>query len=197
MAMGIVSDKDFFREIQDSGKDVREAPSVKRPTAIINPATIITPPTRGRKEGDNNVPNSLRNTIAQIAHTDGRDEAIAVAKDFGISESSVSAYTNGATSTASYHETPNKSVVIEAKTRVAKRARGKLMLALSKLTPEKMDEAKAIELSSIAKNMSGIVKDMEPPVEQKDSNELLRPQFIVYAPVVNQENHYDRVYVKE
>jgi hypothetical protein len=193
MPMGIVSDKDFEQEIKDSGTELREAPKPIPITSIITPADV----NRGRKQGDNNVPNALRNTIAQVAVTEGRESAIEMAKDFGISESSVAAYSNGATSTASYHKTPNKPIVNAAKLRVSTKARGKLLLALNSLTPEKMREAKAVELSSIAKNMSGIVKDMEPPADKDKEQGENRPQFIVFAPVVRSETMYETIFVKE
>lgn len=189
--MGIVNDKDFEREIKNSSVPVGES-ITRRPTTVITPPPVK----RGRKAGDVNVPNSIRNLLGSVAHTDGRTEALEVARDLGISPSSVAAYSNGATSTASYDKRVNEPVVDLAKQRVSKRARGKLMMALNHLTDEKMGEAKAIELSSIARNMGAIIKDMEPPV--KDTIPIdMRPQFVVFAPTINNETNYETIVAKE
>lgn len=193
MPLGIVNDSDFEKEV--SNGLIQSNPTNK--TAIKPVAEIINPIRPGRKPGDVNVPDSLRKLIGATSVTDGREEALAIAGDFGISPASVSAYANGATSTASYDKQPNVRVIDEAKGRVIKRARGKLMLALSKLTPEKIEASSARDIASVAKQMSGIVKDMEPPKPKEEIPDNLRPQFIVYAPQLKQENHYEVVHAKE
>ncbi len=118
-----------------------------------------------------------------------------MAEQFGVSPSSVSAYTEGATSTATIDQKPNAKFVDDAKQRIAKKASKVLNRALLKITDEKLDATKAVELAQIAKSMSGIVKDMEPDDDSnKEKNE---PQFLVYSPTIRQENYYDTVVVRE
>lgn len=174
MPLGIVSDSDFEIELQQS------EPKQK--------ADVIPMPTPGRKEGDNNVPDSLRKIIGETSQIDGRQEALALASHFGISPSSVSAYANGSTSTDSMDKRPNLPHINKAKEVIAKQARNKLRAALNHITNEKLEDSKAVDLASIARSMSGIVKEMEPEevVEKKDG-----PSFVVYSPQFKQENHYE------
>lgn len=186
MPMGIVSDKDFEKEVAHTV-----------PTPIETPVTtVIQPINRGRGAGNVEVPNSLRNVIGDEAATNGRESATELARRFGISQSSVSAYGTGATSTASYAERPNAGVIKEAKERIAKRARGKLMRALNKITDEKLDAANAKDLAGIAKDMSAVVRTMEPEdVKAPTGNN--GPTFVFYAPQMRSEEQYAVVHTKE
>jgi predicted transcriptional regulator len=170
MPMGVVTDADFEKELDNSGKEpiVPEIVEMERP---------------GRKEGDNNVPSSLRKIIAETANIEGRSTALQFAAELGISPSSVSAYTNGATSTSSYHE-PKKDILNHVRARrekVTSKAHAKLISALSAITTDKLRDIKAPDLAGIAKDMSVIIKNMEPPEtlidEKKDT-----PQFVIFAP---------------
>ena len=188
MAMGIVSDKAFEREQEELAKPVQKSVPIIQPQIVdIN---------RGRGNGNVNVPDGLRRIIGETAVSDGRQEALSLGRNFGISPSAVSAYANGATSTASYNDQPNKPTINSAKERIAKSARQKLKQALIALTPEKMAEAKAVEISTIAKNMAGVIKTMEP--EKGPNGEGERgATFILYAPQYRKEEHFDVVYAKE
>lgn len=184
MPMGIVNSDEFEREHNNC--------SIHR---TIKPVIDILP-SPGRSQGDINVPNSLRKIIGETASIDGRKEALAIAEQFGISPSSVSAYTNGSTSTDSMDKQPNINHINGAKLRVSNRARNRLMKALNALTTDKIAESKAKDIAGIAKDMSVVMKHMEPdsPV---DDGESKRPQFVIYAPQIHQENHYDSLYVNE
>lgn len=176
MPLGIVSDADFEAELE------RSEPKSK--------ADIIPMPTPGRNQGDNNVPDSLRKIIGETAQIDGRQEALALASTFGISPSSVSAYSNGSKSTASMDKRPNLPHINGAKEVIARQARNKLRDALKHITTEKLQDTKAVELASIARQMSGIVKEMEP--EEDDPNKKKDgPAFVIYSPTFKQENHYE------
>lgn len=147
-----------------------------------------------------NVPDSLRKVIGETSTLEGRSEALELANDFGISPSSVSAYSNGVTSTATYDK-PDEGLtnhINSAKDRVSKRARIKLMEALKHITPAKLEGAKARELSAVARDMSAIVKDMEPDTP-KVINEtgVAGPTFVFYAPQFRDERSYDVVNAKE
>lgn len=189
MPMGIVSDEDFHKE-----KDkVSPPPSGIRPSV---PSATIIDTTRGRGEGNVEVPNSLRQIIGETSISEGRQDAVELARNFGISPSSVSAYTRGATSTSSYDERPNSKVIDGAKLKIQRRARAKLMLALKGLTPEKIEQAKARDLAGIAKDMAAVVRTMEPETNS-DSAKQNGPTFIFYSPQQRKEETFDVVFAKE
>lgn len=192
MPMGIVSDDDFQSEIG------RLVPPPKKEPIPVKEAEVIPSVQRGRKEGDVETPESLRRLIGDEATTNGREAAIKLAKDFGLSESSVSAYSVGANSTSTYNDRPNVDVIKNARGRIKIKAGRKLMMALNKMTPEKLEESKARDLAGIAKDMSAIVRNMEEGDSSRtDANQSNKPAFLVYAPTVKQENHYQTVIAKE
>jgi hypothetical protein len=185
MGMGIVSDSDFDSE---RGKLNR--------TNTTSKAEIKESPTKGRGLGNVEVPDSLRKVIGETSVIDGREAATELAKNFGISPSSVSAYSVGANSTTSYADRPNQSHVDDVKNRISKKARGKLMLALTHLTKDKLEAANARTLAGVAKDMSAVVKNMEPDTP-KVSNETNGPTFVIYAPQYRKEEHFEVVQAKE
>lgn len=187
MSMGIVSDTDFESETNK----LKSVPVIKPEIIDINP--------RGRGNGNVNVPDSLRKVIGETSVIDGRQEALELGRTFGISSPSVSAYANGATSTASYHETPNKPHINSAKERIAKSARQKLRAAISALTSDKLADTKAVDLSTIAKNMAGVVKAMEPDTTNNPNGNTPSnlPPIVIYAPTFRREESFEVVYAKE
>src|SRR6187399_325506 len=113
MPIGIVSSEDFDRELEKLNRQSgtpKKVPSTAQVVDVPSKGLIQEVPNRGRKEGDNNVPDSLRNLLAEEHLLNGRNEALSLAKDFGISSSSVSAYAKGATSTTTYNE-PKPSIL--------------------------------------------------------------------------------------
>jgi len=199
MAMGIVSDKDFHKEISNtnpSAKKLEKKDEAKPIVPLADIGEVIDIPTAGRRDGDVNVPNSLRQIIGESSLSDGRQESVELARQFGISPSSVSAYAKGATSTASYNETPNQSIIAKSRIRVQKRATNRLMQALAEITPEKLAVTKARDLAAIAKDMSAVVKTMEPESDAPDKASSL-PQFLVYAPQFRDERSFEVIYAKE
>lgn len=204
MAMGVVSDSDFNAEAHNlnivsplknpSNKSQVSIVDENRPKVVEAPIEPIEKGERGR--GNNpHVPNSLRNLIGQTAITDGRSEALQLAKNLGISSSSVAAYTHGATSTASYDDRVNQPVIGKAKERIAKKARHTLLRAINAITEDKLTAAKARDLAGIAKDMSAVMKNMEDadPSAEKAKN---APAFVFYTPKVEQET-FDMVKAKE
>jgi hypothetical protein len=183
MPMGIVSDTDFENELRKNQSDDISQGTIKE----IN---------RGRGLGNVEVPDSLRKVIGETANLDGRDEAIKLAESFGISPSSVSAYTNGSTSTKSYNEQPNLNHINKAKERISKRARVKLFAALEQITEEKLSGSKAKDLSSIARDLSAVVKEMEPE-QPKIAATSDGPKYIIYAPQYKKEEHFEVIQAKE
>ncbi len=190
MPLGIVSTKDFESALKDS----------TLPDNVVNESKsgqIIDIPIKGRNTGDVNVPESLRKIIGETSAIDGRAAALTIAKSFGISNSSASAYANGATSTDSYNKPDAKlsEHIFNAKMKVTKRAMSKLLKSMHHITDEKLADASVTELSSVAKNMSSIVKEMNP---SDDNESKVNPvQFIVMAPQILNENHFETIYSKE
>jgi hypothetical protein len=185
MAMGIVSDKDFEKEVEKT--DITPTHDSKAQIHIIE---------RGRSKGNNEVPDSLRKVIGETAINDGRQEALTLAKNFGISASSTSAYTNGATSTSSYHDRVNGATIDLAKNKITAKAISKLKQALNHITPEKLENTKARELASVAKDMSAVIKNMEPeaPPEGTKSNS---PTFVFYTPQFVKQESFEVIDAKD
>lgn len=196
MAMGIVNEKDFQAELNRVSSNLIQ-PNLNNQNTIIKPtATIVDSPTKGRGEGNVEVPNSLRTIIGETAITDGRHEAIKLAQSFGLSQSSASAYANGANSTSSYNDKPNENIINSVKNRVSKKAQGKLIAAIRHITEEKLENTKARDLAGIAKDMSAVIKNMEE--DNETSNEKSNsPTFVFYSPQFRKEEVFDVMYTKE
>ena len=192
MPIGIVSDTEFEEELRRIS-----VPSVQKTEqpVVIEPLTKD----RGRAPGDNNVPESLRKIIGETAVINGRQEALQLASDFGISASSASAYAKGATSTTSYNS-PAESIIShinKSRRRAIKRASSTLNSALSAITQDKLDYADAKDLSVIAKNMSAIIKDLEPPQSSGESSSQSTPQFVIFAPQFRKEESFEVIQINE
>jgi hypothetical protein len=188
--MGIVSDKDFDKELGNL------TPCPPMPVGGTNGKGIaIVDIPRGR--GPNpEVPDSLRQIIGEEAAINGRANGLAIASQFGISPSSVSAYTNGSTSTATMDEQPGLARINDAKLRVAKKARNRLVMALNAITDEKIAIAKVKDIAGVAKDMATVIRTMEPdtPKGLGGSN---GPTFIFYSPQMRSEKVFEVVHVKE
>lgn len=185
MPMGIVSDEEFETELRDSSRPV------------VMPEILPMPNLHGRSAGDVNVPNFLRELIGSTSEIDGRAEALQLADQFGISPSSVSAYANGSTSTASMHKQPNLDKINRAKHVIGVAARNKIRRALANITEPKLATAKPAELATIARQLAGVVKDMEPEGPKGGEGGKDKPQFVVFAPQFREENHYATVVARE
>lgn len=184
MPMGIVSDDEFEKEMNRTVVQDVKIPEV---LPLVKP---------GRNNGDVNVPDSLRRIIGETSEIDGRQDALALAEKFGISPSSVSAYANGSTSTKTMDKTPNREYINQAKDRVSKKAMKRLLKSIDSITDDKLEGAKASDLASIAKSLSGVIKDMEPE-EDANKGDANKPAFVIFAPQVHQENHYEVTRAKE
>lgn len=196
MPMGIVSDSDFLKEREN----LSSFNPAKKKEQRQSPPTIIESPNenpKGRGQGNVEVPDSIRKLIGDDSVINGRQSALELAKNLGISASAVSAYSTGATSTATYDQKPNQKVINGAKTRVQIRARRKLMLALNKLTDDKLDEAKARDLAGIAKDMSVVMKNMEDSNTSNETTNNNGPTFVIFTPQIRREEQFDVVDVRE
>jgi predicted transcriptional regulator len=188
MPIGIVSDESLQEEL----KRLEPHPKTVQ-------GTVVDKPSRGRSDGDNNVPDSLRKIIGEEAVINGRQSALQIASEFGISPASVSAYAKGATSTATY-DSPSKSLIShinKSRARAVKRASKTLNAALEAITQDKLDYADATDLSGIAKDMSVIIKNLEPPQESGASEAQRPPQFVIFAPQFRKEETFEVIQVQE
>ena len=189
MSIGIVSDQEFEAELLDVIPSTSNTPH----------AVVVEKPSKGRGEGDTNVPESLRQIIGEEAVINGRASALNLAKDLGVSSSSVSAYAVGASSTASYHE-PKGSLlnhINKSRERAVKRASKTLNAALSSITQEKLDYTDARDLSGIAKDMSVIIRNLEPQKEVQETSGKSSPQFVIFAPQFRKEESFEIINVSE
>ena len=188
MPIGLVDNTEFEKELSDlQGANTRVAQ-----------VEIVQKPSKGRSDGDNNVPDSLRKVISEEHLLNGRSSALSLASQFGVSSSSVSAYAKGSTSTASYNS-PTASIIShinKSRKRAITRASKTLNSALESITQEKLDYADAKDLSSIAKDMSAIIKNLEPQSESVGDAKQT-PQFIIYAPQFKKEESFEVITVNE
>lgn len=170
MPLGIVSDEDFKSELDSTKVEVE---IIKQP---------------GRRPGDIETPQSIRKIIGEEVD---RSESLELASLLDISKQSVSAYRNGATSCATYNK-PDQDLsthINRSRERIVKRASNKLNSALSYITQEKLEATKARDLAGIAKDMSAIVKNLEP--EKETSNDRPNVNFTVFAPIIRKESSYE------
>lgn len=180
--LGIVSDEIFEAELNDL-------------RGVDSGVARIIDMKRGRGSVTQ-VPDVIREIIAEDAIRSDKTQK-EVAEDFGVSASSVSAYKNGATSTASYDK-PNEQLAEhnnKIRTDIISTARSRLVSALSHITPDKLAEAKLKDVAAVAKDMSVIIKNMEPEIKEKDDRPA--PQFIMYAPQFVKEEKFETIYVKD
>ncbi len=191
MAIGVVTDEDFNSEVTKGDNS---------PVPELKPAQVIDIPRPGRQEGDNNVPDSLRALLADDKLNNGRRSALQLAKMFDVSPASVSAYTNGATSTSTYNKPDFKldSKLKESKARIAKRASRILNKTFENITDQKLEDAKLVDLAQVAKTMSGIIKDMEPPsARDGGGNTFNGPSIVMYNPGFSKESSFETVDLAE
>jgi hypothetical protein len=176
---------------KSSGLDLRsmELPNRDDTTEDISPDSraIIHQLEKGRPKGRANRTHEEREIIAGEALIHGNDWA---SKKYGIAPSTISAYTHGATSSASYTDPDDDLMrsVSSQRLKIASVAHGKLSDALNHITPDKLASANLRTIASVAQSMSAIVKNMEPEVRQENSQNI---QFTFYAPKTKQEDNFD------
>ena len=211
MPLGIVSDEDF--EIERSNSDAshvndsfNESTNQSEPRASnsmgddsidgqVITSEILTMHEHGRHKGDLNVPDSLRKIIGETASIEGYSAGKQLASSLGISPSQVSAYSKGNNSSVGYANDDVINHLNGRKTKITKKALNKLSLAISLIDDEKLMGLKARDLSGVAKDMAQVVKHMEPEKREDEKSEPV--QFIMYAPQIRNENHYDTVVAKD
>lgn len=181
MALGIVTDDDFLAELNKLVPAPKPNESVKQPELGRN----------GTKE----VPQEIRKMIAEesLSGTSANE----IHNVLGISQSSISAYKKGATSTSSYNNPNNdlKDHVAGVRGKITKRASSKLLKALHFMDDGKLADADARDLSAIAAQMSTVVKNMNPA--DQVVNTQANVQFVIYAPPMKALDSYPVIEVGE
>lgn len=181
MSIGIVDNDDFDAELARLSENRNKPPSV----------THLDKPTPGRSEGDNNVPPELRKVI-QEENLSGTSPT-ELASAFDVSKSSISAYKKGATSTASYNS-PNKELQRSAndvRLKISSRATSKILAAMRHITEDKLAVGKARDLAGIAKDMSAVVKNLNPESNQSPGQN----NFVFFTPRNKNEEDYEVIHV--
>lgn len=184
MAIGIVNDTDFELE----WKKLNGIPFTKEEVEIKEIE-------RGRGIGNTEVPDSLRKVIGEDALVNGRESGQDLARAVGISDSSLSAYTKGATSTASYNN-PDKDLkqhTDAVRNRISSKARARLLMAMGSITKDKLDSAKLRDVASVANAMSNVIRNMEGPSDNGNN----QTNFIFYAPKTRDESAFEVINLKE
>lgn len=176
MSMGILSDTDFEKELEKS----------KTQIVPMNPL--------GRGNGSRQVPDSLRRIIGENAIEEGSQGTREMTRAFGISDSSLIAYKAGARSTTTYNDRPNREHLNRAKERIIGKARKTLVASLDQITPEKLAEEKPRDLAGIAKDMSAIIRNLEP---DKGEGDKTTNALIIFAPQIINEEKLEVIEVRE
>jgi hypothetical protein len=187
MPMMVLDDKSFDEELYK----YKQVSNAVFTSDDFNPAKVVDIQRgRGNKL---EVPQALREVIATEAITNGNSATIA--KSFDVSKSSVDAYKNGATSTASYNKPNNELKVVTDNVRetISDAARARLMDALDQITPEALAGVKVKDAASIAKDMSGIIKNLEPNTPQQVNN----TQVVVFKPRMQDEEEFEVITINE
>lgn len=212
MPLGIVSDSDLMSEINNSSIDSLDDTIPLKDNSIINNSNskpselneldgavitsdVITMKSVGRHSEVNNIPPSLRKVLGEEAAINGIQSAMHLANSLGgISQPTLHTYARGESS-------PGKtnSQLLEhingRKIKISSRALNKLNLAMSLIDEEKLFGCDAKELSSVAKDMAIISKQMEPTVKEDEKKDPV--QFHFYAPQIRNEAHYEIVNAKD
>lgn len=191
MPLGIVKPEDYEKGLGKS-KEAEVVIEKEIPSPAI--AEFI----KGRGLGRTEVPESIRKLIGESSVEEGSSAANAIGQFLGLSKSSVSAYSNGTTSTATYNK-PNLDLAThlnKTRERITRKAAGKLFKSLNVIDDDKLEDLTALEASTVAKNMSAIIKHMEPS-DVKAGNTFNGPVITFYAPRLVKEETFDVINVGE
>lgn len=190
MSLGIVSDEDFLKEIERMENNNKTSPPVNIPLPEI--VDIKSP---GRRIGDIETPEIIRNLIGDTHLTNGRAEGIELSRALGLSDSQEASYAKGLTSPRGNKDNPLNHFLQNRRKRIAAKASKLAIGALDSITDDKLSEASATELAAIAKSASAIVKDMLPEEKVVNANSP-SVQFIIHAPQIAREERFDVIDVR-
>lgn len=149
----------------------------------------------GRKQGDLEVPQQLREIIAIEAQA---LPAAEVARAFNVSESTVNDYKKGYTrSVGGRSENESiRSAINQTLEPVREKALDRLMSAMNLISDEVLSDEpkKALQLAQTAANLSRVM-DKAMPKEAPEDTAKAGVQLIVFAPTLRQEEHYEVIEV--
>lgn len=148
-------------------------------------AQVIPLPKMGRGSKAE-TPESLRNLIAGDS-LNGNGTAKEIANAYGVSQSSVNAYAGAATSTDRMVAGRLDEKLLENNRKIGRTAQVKLSKAIQHITDEKLQAAKATDLSSIAANMARVVEKTTPKVLEGVTNN----NIIFYSPQQIRPENYE------
>lgn len=156
MPIGVISREDMELELSSDRSVLHLVPNAKH----------------GRNVGDDNVPQSVREFIAQESILGASAKELHEA--LGVSRSSISAYKNGATSTDSYNRPQDKlkSVVESIKDKIGSSAQNKIEMALELIDKDKLERLGVRDLGGFAKDMAHVVEKMQPKDSAGDNNHV-------------------------
>ena len=185
--------------INETTEVIESSPRASLVPEIVT-SDMINPKRAGRHESIGNVPQSLRKIIAEESIEHGNKSAKSLVNSLGmnLSDATISTYKSGNVSPANGVSAKDNDLleyINHRKTNLGKKALNKMSLALNGLTKDKMEPLEPKELASIAKDMSIIVDKMQPT--KRDEEKFVPVQFVMMAPVINNENHYDVVKAKD
>lgn len=173
MPLGIVSVEDWDKEINHNpSKDNESSRPLIRDTNLG----------RGSKQ---ETPEVIRNIVGEekVRGEVGKE----LAKLFGLSDASVSAYGQGMTSSNGTTSEELANHIGKVRLKVKSQAAAKLSLALDSINEDKLSKARVGELSAVARNMAAIVKDMD--VDDRENKP--QTQIIFVAPHMRKEEQYE------
>jgi predicted transcriptional regulator len=196
MAMMIVTEDIFELELKKLGIK-NDSNGIIRDSNTKSSSCDIIDIMRGRVDksgsGVKEKPSIIRELCAELSFSGTKAKDISEALD--ISLSSVSAYKNNATSTATYNKPDielkkNNDIV---KVDIRERAFGRLQKAVEVITDDKLDDAPIKIASGIARDMSHIVRNLEETSSDK-SNGM---RVVIYRPRIKEEDDFEVISVNE
>lgn len=211
MPLGIISDEEFNKEIENSGQSNHNEKKIDFDNSTNTgldyhdtnqprtPETMIVEmPGVGRHPEVGNVPQSLRKLLGEEVAINGLKSAMHLANSVGgLSQPTLSSYGSGNISrnNPSSDGDDLTNYLNNRKSKITKKALNKLTLVMSMIDEEKLLGCDAKELSTIAKDMATVSKQMEPTVKEAEKKEPV--QFIMYAPQIKNEQHYETIAAKD
>lgn len=157
---------------------------------LVESSVAIEQLKRGRGEGKKNTPDEVRKIIQEVSITNGRSRGIDLAKQFGLSPSSVDAYKSGSNGLGQPKNPDLVNQLNKIKAEIAESAAKKARAAISHITADKMKDLSANKAAILARDLASVTKSMSPEDDQTGS---VGPNFIVYAPQMKSEKAFEVV----
>jgi predicted transcriptional regulator len=190
MPIGVVSDADILKELTNVKGQVPN--SLLIPKSEKSEVEILPTPEKGRGLGTKNVEPEVRAEIAKgallgISHKE-------LMRDFGVSQSAVSAYVDNKTSLSAQTEDKKLKDEVESfRGNITKRAYQKLTDALDVISPFSLSELKPTQAAQVASSMSQIIRNVANPDDENKGNNT---KILIYSPRIKEEEDYQVIDVR-